>query len=84
MHNCLRLMLDILRYGHQMQVIPIVHVVLLVWWVALHLVSIVRHSHEVRIVNSNGYKLIELELLWWSLYPLVIVLFHLFTSVTMS
>ena len=77
-------MLDLLRYGHVMYVVTVVHVVLLVWWIALHLISVMRHSHELRIVNSDGDILVELELLWRSLYPGVIVLFHLFTSVTMS
>ena len=77
-------MLDLLRYGYVMHVVPVVHVVLLVWWIALHVISVMRHSHEVRIVNSDGDILVELELLWWSLYSGVIVLVHLFTGVTMS
>ena len=77
-------MLDLLRYRHVMYVVTVVDVVLLVWWIALHLISVMRYSHIMRIVNSDGYILVELELLWWSLYPGVIVLIHLFTSVTMS
>ena len=84
MNKCLWWMLDLLRYGHIMHVVPVVHVVLLVWRIALHLISVMRHPHEVRIVDSDGYVLVELKLLWLPLYPGVIVLFHFFTLVTMS
>ena len=74
-----------MNYGHVMDVISTVDIVLLVWVKTLNLLSIMRYAHELGAVNAYRNVLIELELLLRSLISGVWIFdIHLFTSVTVS
>ena len=79
------LLLDLLQYGHVMDVIPTVDVALLIWMKTLNLLSIMWYVHELGTMNAYRNVLIELELLLRSLIPWVSIFnIHWFASVTVS